>query len=143
VDVNCAAPGGLATLVPWTILLPKLAAAAGGAAQTLDCSIDTEVVTPTELAGLQAAVAGFNGFISTEAATRGMAYMDPNPTLLALVGTGAIPPVPDLAPALAGQPVTFGPYFTLDGVHPSTLAHQLLADSLVSTVNQYFGTSIP
>jgi hypothetical protein len=38
VDVNCAAPDGLATLVPWTKILPKLAAAAAGAAQTLDCS---------------------------------------------------------------------------------------------------------
>jgi len=141
--VNCAAPGGLATLIPWTIALTKLSVAAGGTPQTMDCSIDAEVVTPTELAGLQAAVAGYNNFISSEAAARGMAFLNPNPTLLALVGTGAIPPIPDLAPALSGQPVTFGPYFTLDGVHPSTLAHQLIADSLASTVNQFFGTSIP
>jgi len=141
--VNCAAPGGLATLIPWTKALPMLAAAAGGTPQTMDCSVDAVVVTPTELAGLQAAVAGYNNFISTQAAARGMAYLDPNPSLLALVGTGAIPPIPNLAPALAGQPVTFGPYFTLDGVHPSLLAHQLVADSLASTVNQFFGTSIP
>ncbi len=143
VDVNCAAPAGLATLIPWTKALPMLAAAAGGTPQTMDCSIDAMVITPTELTGLQDAVAGFNAFISSEAAARGMAYLDVNPPLLALVGTGAIPAIPNLAPALAGQPVTFGPYFTLDGVHPSTLAHQLVADSLVSKVNSFFGTSIP
>jgi len=144
VDVNCAAPTGLATLIPWTIALTKLnTAAVAHIPQTIDCSIDAEVVTPTELAGMQTAVSEYNAFIASEAASRGMAYLDVNPTLLALVGTGAIPPIPNIAPALAGQSVTFGPYFTLDGVHPSTLAHQLVADSLVSTVNQFFGTSIP
>jgi hypothetical protein len=88
-------------------------------------------------------VADFNAYISSQATARGMAYLDVNPPLLALVGTGAIPPIPNIAPALAGGSVTFGPYFTLDGVHPSTLAHQLVADSLVSTVNRFFGTSIP
>ena len=42
-----------------------------------------------------------------------------------------------------GGPISFGPYFSLDGVHPSTLAHTLVADSLVSAVNQTYGTSIP
>jgi lysophospholipase L1-like esterase len=143
VDVNCAAPAGLATLIPWTKALPMLAAAAGGSPQTMDCSVDSMVVTPTELTGLQNAVAGFNGYISAQAAARGMAYLDVNPPLLALVATGDIPAIPDIAPALAGQSVTFGPYFTLDGVHPSTLAHQLVADSLVSKVNSFFGTDIP
>ena len=42
-----------------------------------------------------------------------------------------------------GGPVTFGPLFTLDGVHPSSETHRLVADSLISTVNQTFGTTIP
>jgi hypothetical protein len=143
VDVNCAAPAGLATLIPWTLAVPILAAAAGGAPQTMDCSDDALVVMPSELAAMQAAVVGFNAYIQTEAVSRGMAYLDVNPPLLALVGTGAIPSIPDLPPALAGGSVGFGPYFTLDGVHPSTLAHQLVTDSLVSTVNRFFATSIP
>lgn len=143
VNVNCAAPAGLATLIPWTLAVPILAAAAGGAPQTMDCSDDALVVMPSELAAMQAAVVGFNAYIQTEAVSRGMAYLDVNPPLLALVGTGAIPSIPDLLPALAGGSVGFGPYFTLDGVHPSTLAHQLVTDSLVSTVNRFFATSIP
>lgn len=142
-NVNCAAPAGLATLIPWTKALPILSAAAGGIPQTIDCSNDALVITPTELAGMQNAVAGFNAYISAQAASRGMAYLDVNPPLLALVATGAIPAIPNIAPALAGGSVTFGAYFSLDGVHPSTLAHQVVADSLVSTVNAFFGTSIP
>ena len=153
VDISCApsaavpTSSGEAILVPWPVGIPKIAAAAQGAPAgipqtTLNCTTDP-VVSPTELANLQAAVAGYNGYISSAAASRGMAYLDVNSFLLALVGTGAIPPFPDITAALGGGSVTFGPYFSLDGVHPSTLAHQLIADSLVSKVNAYFGTSIP
>ena len=153
VDISCAPSAAVPTssgefiLVPWPVGIPKIAAAAQGAPAgipqtTLNCSIDP-VVSPTELANLQAAVAGYNAHISSAATARGMAYLDVNAALLALVGTGAIPPFPDITGALAGGSVTFGPYFSLDGVHPSTLAHQLIADSLVSKVNSYFGTNIP
>jgi phospholipase/lecithinase/hemolysin len=32
--------------------------------------------------------------------------------------------------------------FTLDGVHPSAAAHKIIADSLLSTINATFGTSV-
>lgn len=149
VNTNCAAPEGLSTLIPWTKILPRLAQAAAAPpvpAVTLDCdpvAQDTALVTPTELAGLQAAVAGYNGYISAQATARGMDYFDVNTVLLALVADGTIPAVPNLAPALAGQPVTFGPMFSLDGVHPSSQAHRLIADSVAAHLNAAFGTSIP
>jgi lysophospholipase L1-like esterase len=105
--------------------------------------VDTEVVTPAENAGMQAAVAGFNAFIEAQAAARGMAYLDINPTLLARVADGTIPALPNLLPALAGQPVTFGPLFSLDGVHPSTAAHGVVADLLADLINDTYGTTIP
>ncbi|HQR17594.1 MAG TPA: SGNH/GDSL hydrolase family protein [Gemmatimonadales bacterium] len=143
VNVNCAAPAGLATLIPWTIALTKLkTAAVAHVPQTMDCSIDAEVVTPAELTNMQTAVVGYNSYISTQATARGMAYFDPNPTLQA-ADDSQVRPIPDFLPALAGQPVTFGTWFSLDGVHPSTAAHQVIADSLVATVNLKFGTSIP
>lgn len=147
VTASCSpAAAGLGTLVPWPILLTKLGAATnpgGPVPQTLDCDVDAEVVTPAENAGLQAAVTGFNAYIEAQAAARGMAYFDINPTLLAKVADGTIPPLPDLLPALAGQPVTFGPLFTLDGVHPSTEAQGLVADSLAALINRTHGTTIP
>ncbi|HJS48289.1 MAG TPA: hypothetical protein VJ773_09915, partial [Gemmatimonadales bacterium] len=147
VTASCSpAAAGLATLVPWPIILTKLGAATnpgGPVPQTLDCDLDTEVVTPAEYAGLQAAVAGFNGFISAQATARGMAYFDVNGPLAALVADGSIPPLPDLLPALSGQPVGFGPIFSLDGVHPSSQAHEFIADSVAAIVNRTFGTAIP
>jgi lysophospholipase L1-like esterase len=146
VTASCSpAAAGLGTLVPWPIILTKLGAATnpgGPVPQTLDCDLDTEVVTPAENAGLQAAVAGFNAYIEAEAAARGMTYFDINPSLLALVADGSIPPLPDLLPALAGQPVTFGPIFSLDGVHPSTTGHGIIADSVAAVINRTYGTSI-
>jgi len=150
VNNNCAPlatgiPGanGDSVLVPWPIGVPRIAAAAQGAPTTLDCSVDADVVTPAEYANLRTAVAGFNAYIQTQATTRGFAYVDINSPLLAAVGAGVIPPFPDLSQALTGGNVGFGPLFSLDGVHPSTIAHRLLADSAASAINVKFGTTLP
>ena len=147
VNVNCApvppAGGGLSILVPWTKGLTKLSTAIAGAPASIDCSVDTDVVTAAELTGLATAVAGFNAHIQSEATARGMAYFDVNPTLGALVANGTIPAFPNIAGAALGQPVTFGTLFTLDGVHPSAAAHRLVADSLAAAINATFSTTIP
>ena len=147
VNVSCApvppAGGGLSILVPWTVGLTKLSTAIAGFPATIDCSVDNEVVTSAELTGLVTAVQGFNAHIVAEGAARGMAVFDINPTLGALVLNGTIPQFPNIAGAAVGQPVTFGTMFTLDGVHPSALAHQIVADSLASVINATYGTSLP
>jgi lysophospholipase L1-like esterase len=147
VNVNCApvppTGGGLAILVPWTIGLAKVNAAAHGTPSAIDCSVDNEVVTTAELTGLATAVAQFNGHIQAEAASRGMAYVNVNTPLLALAANGTIPAFPDISGALVGNSVTFGPMFTLDGVHPSATAHRLVADSVASAINQKFSTALP
>jgi len=143
VNVNCAPPGGLQVLVPWPIGLTKVSTAVGGTPASIDCSVDNEVVTPAELNGLATAVAGFNAHIQAESQARGMAYFDINPPLQALVANGTIPAFPDISGALAGSSVLFGPIFTLDGVHPSSTAHRLVADSLASVINQAYGTTLP
>ena len=106
VDVNCAAPAGLATLIPWTIALTAaLPPPRAASPRRWIARVDAEVVTPAELAGMQTRSGKYNAFIQSEAPGAGMAYLDVNPTLLALVATGAIPPIPNIAPALAGQSV--------------------------------------
>lgn len=154
VSNNCAPaaaiPGakGDSTLVPWPIWIPMLQAALGGQPENLDCSVDNLVVTAAEFATLRTAVTGFNAHIQSVATAHGWAYWDPNPTLYAqLQGpanpTGLIPPFPDLSQALTGGSVLFGPLFTLDGVHPSALTHEIVADSLASTINAVYGTTLP
>jgi hypothetical protein len=145
---NCApgALGGLGdtTLVPWPVGVTLVLHAAQGVNDTLDCSIDQEVVTPAELAGLHAAVTAFNAKISGVAATNGWAYLDPNPTLLAArVDPSAVSPFPIIPANPLTTPVTFGSLFTLDGVHPSAKAHRVIADSLASVINAVYGTTLP
>jgi hypothetical protein len=141
---NAAAKGD-STLVPWPIFVPKIAAAAlGGVQDTLDCTADAEVITAAEYANVRTAVQAYNAHIQSAAAARGMAYWDVNPTLLAQLQTpanptGLIPAFPDLAPALGGGSVGFGPLFSLDGVHPSSTTHRIVADSVAATVNAFFG----
>jgi lysophospholipase L1-like esterase len=137
---------GDSVLVPWPIGVPRIAAAAtppNPVPTSIDCSVDADVVTPAEYAGLRNAVAGYNAFIQAEAAVRGFAYVDINAPLGAAVLTGEIPPFPDLSQALAGGNVLFGPLFSLDGVHPSTAAHRVVADSVASAINQKYGTTLP
>lgn len=150
VNNNCAplATGipvamGDSVLVPWPVGLPRIAAAAQGAVTTLDCGVDTDVVLPAEYAGLRNAVAGYNAFIQAEAAARGFAYFDINLPFGAAVLAGQIPPFPDLTQALVGGNVSFGPFFSLDGIHPSTMAHRVVADSLASLINQKYATTLP
>jgi len=161
VNNNCApgaaVPGakGDSILVPWPIGIPKIFAAAQGAPAgipqtTLNCAIDP-VVSPREYAILRNAVLGYNGYISAAAAARGMAYLDVNANLAALKASGDIPAFPDISAVPTGGSVTFQKtgaapstsYFSLDGVHPSTLAHQTAANALIGAVNTFYGTSIP
>ncbi|HEV2291104.1 MAG TPA: SGNH/GDSL hydrolase family protein [Gemmatimonadales bacterium] len=149
VNPNCGVYAALPTdsiLVPWTVGVPLIAAAAAGVSDTLDCSVDTKVVTPAEFAGLRAAVAADNAKIIAVATTKGWGYLDPNPTLAALKADPTkVAPFPSLpgSPGNAGPNVLFGSMFTLDGVHPSAAAHKILADSLIATINAKFGTSVP
>jgi hypothetical protein len=162
VSLNCAPKAAVPTsngdsvLVPWTVGVPKLAAAQAGVPTTLDCSVDNEVVLPAEFKAMRLAVAGYNAFISSQAQAQGWAYVDMTPTFLA---AKAEPPVPGQPPkvttfpCLPGGPcggttnatpnVTFGTYFSLDGVHPSAAAHQVFTNLIIDAVNTTYGSTIP
>ena len=141
VSPNCAASAD-SILVPWSKFVPMIGAAAQGAAQTLDCSVDAVVVTPTEYAAMRNAVVGFNAKIQAVATANNWAYWDPNPVLDSLRTLGQIPPFPDLS-GLATGVVGFGPWISLDGVHPSAAAHQLIANYLRGVINTKYSTAIP
>ena len=152
VDLSCApiasgAPTakGDSVLVPFTVGAARLGAAragATGAAATLDCTQTNQVVLPAEFKALRDAVAGYNAYISAQATRLGYAYWDPNPTLAAGRARGDVSPFP-LFGTTATAPITFGSWISLDGVHPSSLAHRVIADSVIATVNRVYGTTIP
>ena len=150
VALNCAPKvavpisNGDSVLVPSIIGIAKIQAAAQGATTTLDCTVDNEVVLPLEYKTLRNAVQGYNSYIAAQAQQRGWAYLDFNPALLAYKADPTkITAFPSLPTGPSQPNVLFGSYFSLDGVHPSAAAHRVIADSLISAVNQKYGTTIP
>jgi len=140
VNVNCAPPGGLQILVPWPIGLGKIDSAAAGAPTTLDCSKDAQVISPAEISAMLTATAQYNAHIQAVATQYNWAYWDVNPLLSAERANGTIPLFPDVSGAFANPKtsITFGPLVSLDGVHPSSLANELFADSVAATINNFY-----
>jgi lysophospholipase L1-like esterase len=97
------------------------------------------VLDAAEQAAVTDTVTAYDALIAAEADTLGFAYYDPNPALVALKTSGAVPTFPNLADPTAA----FGPFFSLDGVHPAAAAHVLLANNIIDAINAKYGTSIP
>jgi lysophospholipase L1-like esterase len=145
---NAAIPGskGDSILVPWTIGVAGLLGAANPAGPVpfaLDCANDQLVVTPAEYGNLRNTTETINDYIVQTAADRGWLLADANAILAALRASGAVPPFPDIAPALTGGSVGFGPYFSLDGFHPSACTHQVVANAVIDLLNTERDTEIP
>ena len=109
----------------------SVVAARATAAAPLSCDAP-EALTAEEYRQAQAVVDGYNATIRELAAARGLPVFDVNAVLAGLPGRPAIPS--------AQQP--FGPSFSLDGVHPSSLAHQRFAQALAAFLNAQFGTDL-
>ncbi len=156
VSNNCAP---IATLIPGargdSILVPfpygaaLLGAAQAGASRNLDCA-DTvaAIIVPKELIKLIGAMTAYNAYISAQATARGWAYLDPNAKFAALsADTAQVRAFPYFPQGNAGDTVAvrrpFGRAFSLDGVHPSSSSHRLLADTLRILINSKYGTAIP
>lgn len=75
---------------------------------------------------------GYNAAIREIAAARGVPVFDVTRVLDTLPGRPLIP--------TAASP--FGRSFSLDGVHPSNLAHQRFARELAVFMNRQFGTDL-
>jgi GDSL-like lipase/acylhydrolase family protein len=141
---NTCAPllaGGIgdSVLVPFPFGIPLVAAAQLGASDTLKCT-EAQTVQPAELLKLSNTVTAYNAYISAQATARGYAYFDPNALFTALPA-GSIPAFPNVSGASAVT-APFGNFFSRDGVHPSALAHKLVANALIPLINGKYGTSM-
>lgn len=83
-------------------------------------------------------IQAYNAYIQAKADSIGFIYFDPNPLLVQLRAVDSIPPVPNFASATR----PFGSFITLDGIHPSGAAHQLIAAALIAKIDSTYGTSI-
>jgi lysophospholipase L1-like esterase len=148
VNPNCAAPGGDNVLIPFPAGAARVAFAKAnpGTPVGVDCADDVNVLA-SELGALTTAVTGYNTFIQSQAAARSSAtgrpwvYVDVN-LLLAALPPGAIPAFPNTPPRPTSVTAPFGPFFSLDGVHPSAATHKLVANALIQTINTAYATSL-
>ena len=96
------------------------------------------VLSALEVTSIRATVNAYNSAINSEAAARGFAVVDLNGLLHTARTTGV---------TVAGSTYTSafitGGLFSLDGVHPNDLAHGLLCNALITSVNATYGSSIP
>ncbi|THF85540.1 SGNH/GDSL hydrolase family protein [Deinococcus sp. KSM4-11] len=97
----------------------------------LSCT-SPEALTRDEYVQAQAIVEHYNAAIRAIAASHGAVVFDVNPVLDSLPGRPLIP--------TTASP--FGRTFSLDGVHPSSFAHDRFARALAAFMNEQFGTSI-
>ncbi|HEX4560258.1 MAG TPA: hypothetical protein VH113_00385 [Gemmatimonadales bacterium] len=143
VGPNCApnalGGNGDSVLVPFPFGIPLVGAAAAGAVDTLKCT-ETATVQPAELRKLAATVKSYNTFIQAQATARGYAFFDANALFTALPA-GSVPAFPTISGA-AAVTAPFGNYFSRDGVHPTGLAHKLVANGLIQVINAKYGTAL-
>lgn len=164
---DTCAPGsaggvGGSTFVPFTYGIGvMLALASQGRAVTLDCTDDrpieeivgpaavpddvegTSLLVTSETRQVVGAVQAYNDAIRAEAEARGWAFWSPNPVLVARTQAGDIPLFPDLTSPEGASARPFGPLFSQDGVHPSTEAHRIVADSLASVIAGHYSEVVP
>ncbi len=156
VDSSCrlSAFGGVgdSMLVTFPAIAQITGTLSAGGAATLNCS--TGVATVNQGAGFVPAgavltkattiaivtnVLTLDAFIQQQATTRGWALVDFNGLLAA--NSAQIPKFPLFT---AGPPpnVSFGPLFSLDGIHPTPAGHKAVADAFVAAINAKFSTTL-
>jgi lysophospholipase L1-like esterase len=93
------------------------------------------LLTTQETAVLEDRVAAFNQIIEDQVAGE-YGYVNPNPLFEA--NSDQIPAFPALF-GDSSQP--FGPFFSLDGIHPSAAAHRLVANAIIEEIKATYDVS--
>ncbi len=144
--VNVAADcAGSPNLLFTPAIVPALAATAlsTGTAQPLSCAdvagaVDF-VLTPAEVATLDAVVDQMNAQITALAKQNGWALVDVN----AVFDRFATARAPYSAAVQLGCVYPYGQYVSLDGVHPNAAGQQLLANAAAEAANATYGFALP
>ena len=95
------------------------------------------VLSTVEATAISATVEGYNTAIADEAALRGMALVDLHGLLQQAATTGVT-----FQGSLYTSAYITGGLFSLDGVHPTDLAHGLICNMMIDAVNRTYGSNI-
>jgi lysophospholipase L1-like esterase len=99
------------------------------------------VLDSQELASLATALTNINTYISGKAQAIGFGYLNPNKLLDSLKALNP-PQITSFGPDFTSATAPFGKWVSLDGVHPSSAAHQLLTNYLIDVINATYSTSL-
>ena len=110
---------------------------------TLSCANNTGLVEDyilgaADVAGVNAQLAAMNAVIQNEAETRGFAYFP-----LGALYEGAVTKPAFNAVAIMTTAQPYGPYISLDGIHPSAEGARVLADAAATALNGTYRLNIP
>jgi lysophospholipase L1-like esterase len=139
VDAGCASSGAMISLG----IIPEIALGLHPAIITCTKSAgspigDRFILDPVERTTLVQAVTEYNAYIAAKADSVDFAFYDPNPLFNAARARGDIPTVPNLASTT--EP--FGPLFSIDGIHPSSQGHVLIANELMAIIAARYAVSL-
>jgi len=110
---------------------------------TLSCAntsgpVEDYILDAADVTAVNAQLAAMNAVIRNEAETRGFAYFP-----LGALYEGAVtkPAFNAVSIMTTGQP--YGPYISLDGIHPSAEGARVLADAAAMAINSTYRLEIP
>ncbi|HUG42421.1 MAG TPA: SGNH/GDSL hydrolase family protein [Longimicrobiales bacterium] len=127
----------------------------------VDCGPEAAfVLNAAEVAAVMTRIGAFNDAIRSAAESRGWIYVDPTaafiepalaePDLVRKCQGLATATTPETLRAAVEQtcphptaPNFFGAYLSFDGVHPSSAAHAVIADTLAGRLNARHGLALP
>lgn len=150
VQSDCATPPGSTNLIFVTLKLTTAilqgvqARAANLGPVPFSCAASPDptapdlVLSPAEQATIVGVVTQMNAVIAAEAQARGWAYF----TLDALYAAPGVRTPLDVV-ALMTSPLPFGPFMSLDGVHPNAAGQQLIAEAAARALNRQYELGIP
>lgn len=160
VEDNCA-PGTAGGARAVSLLVANAWLAGQADSVRVDCGPDAAfVLNEAESAAVVARVQAFNEAISAAAAANGWLYIDPTVSFIApaLSEPDLVRKCQALATATTSAEIEaavgetcpapdavnfFGLYFSFDGVHPSSEAHAVIADTLAQRLNARHGLALP
>lgn len=148
VSADCANNTNLlfvAARVPAAVATGAYYGANGLGAYTLSCAnapsstgITDYVLDASDIVAVNAQLAAMNVVIRNEAATRGFAYFP-----LGALYEGVVTKAPFSAITLMTSTQPYGPYISLDGLHPSAEGARVLADAAATALNATYHLNIP
>jgi lysophospholipase L1-like esterase len=100
--------------------------------------IEDYVLDANEVAALNTQIAAMNAIIQDEATRHGFAYF-----ALSALYDDAVRKGPLNAAAIMGTTQPYGPYVSLDGLHPTAEGQRVLADAAAQALNATYHLGIP